>query len=44
MISILFDDLYPENSWNFVFELASIDKRVGVFSFVKFSISFQKKK
>jgi len=43
VISILIDDLYPENSWNFVFGLATYDKRVGVFSFARFSSSFENK-
>ena len=43
MISILLDDLYPESSWNFVFGLATIEDRVGVFSFARFSSSFEKK-
>ena len=43
MISILLDDLYPESSWNFVFGLATIKDRVGVFSFARFSSSFEKK-
>ena len=43
MISILLDDLYPESSWNYVFGLASIDERVGVFSFARYSSSFEKK-
>ena len=42
VLSILLDDLYPENSWNFVFGLATYDKRVGVFSFARFSSSFEK--
>ena len=43
MVSILLDDLYPESSWNFVFGLATIEDRVGVFSFARFSSSFEKK-
>lgn len=43
MVSILLDDLYPESSWNFVFGLATIKDRVGVFSFARFSSSFEKK-
>ena len=43
MISILIDDLYPESSWNFVFGLSTIEERVGVFSFARFSSSFEKK-
>ena len=43
MISILLDDLYPESSWNYVFGLATYDERVGVFSFARFSSSFENK-
>ena len=43
VIFILFDDLYPENSWNYVFGLASYEQRVGVFSFARFSSSFESK-
>lgn len=43
MMSILLDDLYPESSWNYVFGLTTIEDRVGVFSFARFSSSFEKK-
>ena len=40
VLSILLDDLYPKNEWNFVFGLASYSKRVGVFSFARFNPKF----
>ena len=40
LISILLEDLYPGESWNYVFGEALYDKRVGVFSFARFSDSF----
>ena len=40
LISILVDDLYPGESWNYVFGIASYSKRVGAFSFARFSDSF----
>ena len=40
LISILLDDLYAGENWNYVFGLASYKKRVGVFSFARFSDSF----
>ena len=43
LIFILLDDLYPESSWNYVFGLATYDERVGVFSFARFSSSFENK-
>jgi len=43
LIFILLDDLYPESSWNYVFGLSSYDERVGVFSFARFSSSFENK-
>ena len=43
LISILLDDLYPGESWNYVFGEALYDKRVGVFSFARFGDSFFEK-
>ena len=40
LISILLEDLYPGDNWNYVFGAASYSKRVGVFSFARFSDSF----
>ena len=39
LISILLDDLYPDENWNYVFGIASYSKR-GAFSFARFSDSF----
>jgi archaemetzincin len=39
-LGITMGDLYPEPSWNFVFGLASLDKRVGVYSLARFFPSF----
>ncbi len=36
MIAVTMTDLYPEESWNFVFGQASIKYRVGVFSFARY--------
>ncbi|MDA0767006.1 MAG: archaemetzincin, partial [Verrucomicrobia bacterium] len=36
MIAVTMKDLYPEESWNFVFGQASIRDRVGVFSFARY--------
>lgn len=35
MLAVTMTDLYPEDSWNFVFGQASIRNRVGVFSFAR---------
>ena len=40
VLSILLDDLYPSNDWNFVFGLASYYKKVCVFSFARFDPLF----
>lgn len=36
VLAITFTDLYPEDSWNFVFGLGSFLERVGVFSFARY--------
>ncbi len=36
LINILNEDIYPKEEWNYVFGLASYDKRVGVFSFARY--------
>lgn len=36
MLAVTMTDLYPEESWNFVFGQASIRNRVGVFSFARY--------
>lgn len=33
-------DLYPDESWNFVFGIASLENRVGVFSFARYHPAF----
>ncbi|MFC1671816.1 archaemetzincin [Planctomycetota bacterium] len=38
--SVTMDDLYPEPTWNFVFGMASLRERVGVFSFVRYDPAF----
>lgn len=40
LIAITMSDLYPDESWNFVFGQASLRERVGVFSFLRFAPSF----
>ena len=34
------EDLYPEPSWNFVFGQASLNERVGVYSFARYDPAF----
>ena len=43
MICILNYDLYPKDDWNFVFGLASIRDRTGVFSFARYDPAFFEK-
>ena len=40
VMSILLDDLYPKEEWNYVFGLASPSKKAGVFSFARFNPKF----
>lgn len=40
MIALTETDLYPEPSWNFVFGMASLRERVGVYSFARYHPSF----
>jgi len=40
LIGLTMYDLYPQESWNFVFGEASPEERVGVFSFARYSPSF----
>ena len=40
IIAISMIDLYPQDSWNFVFGQARTTKQVGVFSFARYSPSF----
>jgi len=44
LIGLTMYDLYPEESWNFVFGEASPQDRVGVFSFARYSPAFQTSK
>ena len=41
MIAVTMTDLYPEESWNFVFGQASTKRRVGVFSFARYHPSWR---
>ena len=40
ILGITMEDLYPDPNWNFVFGMASIYQRVGVFSFVRYDPCF----
>jgi archaemetzincin len=40
MIGISVTDLYPRDEWNFVFGLAAIRDRAGVFSFARYDERF----
>ncbi len=40
LLAITKEDLYPEESWNFVFGQASLLNRVGVFSFARYDPAF----
>lgn len=40
MIAALKTDLYPSDSWNYVFGEADLEERVGVFSFARYYDSF----
>jgi archaemetzincin len=42
MIAVTMTDLYPEESWNYVFGQASFMERVGVFSFARYHPSWWK--
>jgi archaemetzincin len=39
-LAITMTDLYPEDSWNFVFGMASLQQRVGVFSFARYDPAY----
>jgi archaemetzincin len=39
-VGVTLTDLYPEPSWNYVFGEASLEKRVGVYSLVRFFPAF----
>lgn len=40
LLAVTMEDLYPSPSWNFVFGLASLDERVGVYSFARYDPAF----
>jgi len=40
VLGITMEDLYPDSSWNFVFGQASIQARVGVYSFARYDPAF----
>ena len=40
LLAITMEDLYPDPLWNFVFGQASIEERVGVFSFARYDPAF----
>ena len=40
MLGVTMEDLYPEDSWNYVFGQASLAHRVGVYSLVRFYPEF----
>ncbi|BCX48145.1 Zn-dependent protease-like protein [Haloferula helveola] len=40
MLAVTMTDLYPDESWNFVFGQASIRNRVGIFSFARYHPSW----
>ncbi len=40
LLAVTMEDLYPKPSWNFVFGQASLNNRVGVFSFARYVPSF----
>jgi len=40
LLGVTMDDLYPEESWNFVFGQAALRERVGVYSFARYDPAF----
>ena len=40
LLAVTMEDLYPDERWNFVFGQASLNKRVGVYSFARYSPRF----
>jgi archaemetzincin len=40
ILAVTMEDLYPQSSWNFVFGMASLRERVGVFSFTRYDPAF----
>ena len=43
VMAVTMTDLYPSDGWNFVFGIARIKKRVGVFSFARYDVKDQPK-
>jgi len=41
-LAVTMEDLYPQESWNFVFGQASLRNRVGVFSFARYDPSYER--
>ena len=39
-LGVTWDDLYPSKSWNYVFGMASLEERVGVYSLTRFFPEF----
>jgi archaemetzincin len=40
LLAVTMEDLYPDERWNFVFGQASLNKRVGVYSFARYVPGF----
>ncbi|WP_415908112.1 archaemetzincin [Oleiharenicola sp. Vm1] len=40
LLAVTMDDLYPDKEWNFVFGQASLEDRVGVYSFARYDPAF----
>lgn len=40
MLTVTMHDIYPEQSWNYVFGLAELTERTGVFSFKRYDPAF----
>ena len=40
LLGVTMEDLYPSPSWNYVFGQASLDERVGVYSFARYDPAF----
>jgi archaemetzincin len=40
LLAVTMDDLYPDKEWNYVFGQASLEDRVGVYSFARYGPAF----
>jgi archaemetzincin len=40
LLGVTMEDLYPDPTWNYVFGMATLDERVGVYSLVRFYPAF----